>query len=57
MQTTAKLREKCQSVEEEEDELLEEAWDDVSGAAFKPEEVKRVRREEIECVHKMKLCD
>ena len=57
MQTTIKLREKCQTVEEEEDDLLEEVWDDVSGAALKPEEVKRVRREETEYVHNMKLYD
>ena len=46
---------RCKTVEEEENELLEEAWGDVSGARLKPEEVRKARQEEVEYINKMNL--
>ena len=43
------------TVEEDKSAELEAAWDDVSGAALDPKEVRRARSEEIEYVHKMEL--
>ena len=37
----------CRVVEEQDDEVLEEAWGDVSGAQFDPKEVKKARVEEV----------
>ena len=56
MKTANELKKKCQTVEEEEEDPNEEAWDDVSGNALDPKEVRRARKEEIEYVHKMGLC-
>ena len=50
-----RLKERYQTVEEKNDEELESAWDDVSGAALDPSEIKRARAEEAEYVRKMKL--
>ena len=49
------IQSKCKTVEEEDSELLEEAWDDVSGARLKSEKVKKARQEEAEYIHKMNL--
>ena len=43
------------TVEEEDNELLEEAWGDVSGARLRPGEVKKARQEEVDYIHKMNL--
>ena len=55
MKEAGKLKERYQTVEEEDDIDDEEAWDDVSGAPLDPKEVKRARRQEIEYVRKMNL--
>ena len=57
MNVAETLRERYRTVEEPECKTLEVAWDDVSGAALKLEEVKRARKEEIEYVHRMRLYD
>ena len=51
-----KLKRKYKMVEEEED-FMEIAWDDVSGAEFDPTMVKVARQEEIDYVRKMHLYD
>ena len=43
MEVANELKEKCQTIEEEED-YIEEAWGDVSGYALIPKEVKKTRR-------------
>lgn len=55
MNMAKKIESKCETMEECNTEELEEAWDDVSGKALDPEQVKRARREEIDYVHKMGL--
>ena len=55
MNVAREIESKCKTVEEEDSELFEEAWGDVSGARLKPEEVKRIRQEEVEYIHKMNL--
>ena len=55
MKEVGKLKERYQTVEEEEDINDEEVWGDVSGAPFDPQEIKRARREEIEYVRKTNL--
>ena len=55
VQTANKLKEAYQTVEEEDDDMTEAAWDDAPGASLNPREVKRARREEIEYVHKMSV--
>ena len=55
MNASRELAGKYQIVEENEDESLERAWDDVSGAELDARQVKRARQEEIDYVHKMKL--
>ena len=40
---------------EEQDELLEQAWDDVNGAELDASEVRGARREEVEYIHKTNL--
>ena len=47
----------CKTVEEENDVELEIAWDDVSGVALNPKEVRRARMEEIKFVRDMDLYD
>lgn len=49
------LEKRYKIVEENLDEQLEEAWDDVSGARLSPIAVKKARMEEIEYIHKMNL--
>ena len=43
------------TIEEENEDELEVAWDDVSGAELDPQKVRRTREEEIEYVKKMDL--
>ena len=50
------IKEKYKTVEEDNDEELETAWDDVSGAELDPKVVRKARGEEIEYVRKMNLC-
>ena len=54
MKVANELKERRQTVEEEEG-LMEEAWDDVSGDALDPNEVKKARKVETECVNKLQL--
>ena len=49
------LHHKYKTAEEDDNELLEEAWDDATGARSNPEGVKRARNEEVEYVHKADL--
>ena len=42
-----KMKDKYRTVEEDYDEELEAAWDDVSGAEFDPKMVKAARQEEM----------
>ena len=42
-------------VEEDDQEELEEAWDDVSGAQFDPKVARTARTEEVEYIHEMNL--
>ena len=46
---------KYRTVEEDLDDQLEEAWDDVSGAQLDPKVAKLARQEEIDYIHKMNL--
>ena len=55
--SSEKLKQKYRTVEEEDDEQLEIAWDDVFGAELNPKMVKEARKEEIEYVNKMHLYD
>ena len=41
------------TVEEDNEQELDEAWDDVSGAQLDPKVVKGARKEELEYIHKM----
>ena len=50
-----KLRKRYKTVEEEEQDFGEEAWDDVYGSPLKQQEIIKARQEEIEYVNKMKL--
>ena len=52
-----KIKHKYPTVEEDNDEDLEAAWDDVSGMEFDPKMVKAARQEEIEYVRKIHLYD
>ena len=55
MEEARELKQQYKTVEEDLDEQLQEAWDDVSGAQLDPKAVKSARREEIEYIHKMDL--
>ena len=55
MKESEAIHNKCRTVEEESDQIMEEAWDDVSGAELDPAAVKKARKEEIEYVRKMNL--
>ena len=57
MSVAKQVAEEYQIVEEDDNDELDAAWDDVSGAALDPKEVKRARREEVDYVHKMQLYD
>ena len=49
------LTERYKTIEEENEDLGEDAWDDVSGDALDPKEVKRARQEEIDYVRIIEL--
>lgn len=51
------LQKQCQTIAENNQDEMEMAWDDVSGAELNPAYVKKARREEIEYVRKMNLYD
>ena len=51
MNVAQELKRKYKTVEEPENEELERAWDDVSGAELDPKQVKKARAEEVEYVH------
>ena len=55
MEEAEEINKKYRIVEEEPSELLEQAWDDISGAEFDPKEVKKARMEEVQYVRKMQL--
>ena len=55
MKVAKELQSRCKVVEEDEQEGLEEAWDDVSGAQPDPTAVRAARIEEVEYIHKMAL--
>ena len=55
MKVAEELKTRYQTVEEEDNELLEEAWDDVSRAKLNPSEVRKARTEEVEYIHKIDL--
>ena len=50
-----KIKERYQTIEEDDGDEYLEAWDDVSGSPFDPKAVQKARQEEIEYVHKMNL--
>ena len=53
--TANELKMRYKTVEEENDQELEEAWDYVSGAQLDPKVVRGARQEEVEYIHKMNL--
>ena len=57
LKSAEKIKRKYRIVEEENDDQIETAWDDVSGAEFDPQMVKNARKEEIEYVRKMHFYD
>ena len=50
-----KMRERYETIEEDDGGEYLEAWDDVSGPPLNPKEVQTARQEEIDYVHKMNL--
>ena len=50
------IQQQYRTMEEEDQEALETAWDDVSGAALDPSAVKRARAEEIDYIRNSGLC-
>ena len=57
MDEAKKIKEKHYTVEEDDQPQFEIAWDDVSGAELDPKVVRQARREEIEYVREMDLCN
>ena len=55
MKAARDVEEKYKTIEENLDDQLEEAWDDVSGAQLDPKVVKLARQEEVDYIHKMNL--
>ena len=55
MEEAKKLKEKHQTVEEDNQPQMEMVWDDVSGAELDAKVVRRARGEDIEYVRKMRL--
>ena len=53
MKTPEELHERCKATEEDNDDEMAVAWDDVSGAALDPNKVRATRAEELEYVRKM----
>ena len=56
MNVARQVTEQYQTIEEDNQEELEAAWDDASRAAFNPKEVRTAMKEDIEYVHIMELC-
>ena len=54
-QAAKRLEEKYDIVEEDQEEELEIAWDDVSGATLDPKQVRSARQEEVDYVKNMQL--
>ena len=54
---SARMEHKCKTIEEDHNEELEIAWDDVSRATLNPQQVKWPRAEEIKYVRDMKFYD
>ena len=55
MKEALRLKERYQTVEEDDGEEYLEAWDDVFGSPLNPKQVQRARQEEIDYAHKMHL--
>ena len=55
LNTAKQFNKKYKTIEEDNEEEMEIAWDDVSGAELDPQKVKRAREEEIEYVKKVDL--
>lgn len=53
--TAKELQEQWKTVEDDDEEEMAVAWDDVSGATLDPNKVKAARAEELEYVRKMNL--
>ena len=53
--TANELKTRYRTVEEDNEQELEEAWDDVFGAQLDPKVVRGARQEEVEYMHKMNL--
>ena len=49
------IKEEFRTVEEEDTQIVEQAWDDVTGAELDPVMVKGARQEEVEYIKKMNL--
>ena len=54
-QEAESIRKRYKTIEEDQDEELEMAWDDVSGAQSNPEAIKKARMEEVQYVRKINL--
>ena len=50
-----RLKWKYKIVEEEHEDQMEAAWDDVTGAELDPDKVRTARKEEVEYIRKMGL--
>ena len=55
METSKELKERCKTTEEDNDDEMAVAWDDVSGAALDPVKVIAARVEEVSNVRKINL--
>ena len=55
LKVSRSLLDQYKTVEEEHEQELEIAWDDVLGASLDPNAVRQARRDEIEYVRKMHL--
>ena len=55
MNVAKEIQSQYRTVEDDNQEELEEAWDDVSGAQLDPKAVKEARKAEVEYIHKMNL--
>ena len=55
MKVAKEIQTQYRIVEEDDQEEIEEAWDDVSGVQLDPKAVREARIEEVECIHTMDL--
>ena len=55
MKVAKEFQSQYKTVEEDNQEELEEAWDDVLGACLEPKAVRAARMEEVEYIHKVNL--